>query len=143
MGMDRIHSVDSSRQSRLEHGMKKFTDHLGVTALFILLWVFIFAVLMGAVILIGVLVSSPANATPDQDAAFDEIMYEKGGIELYPIAHAQAYWVCSQVQAGIHPQYVASQVAAANPSWYYETAELFVGSAILIYCPPDTRSEQS
>jgi len=118
--------------------MKRFVDLFTI----ILLWLTVVLFFTAVMVLLGVLMSGSAHATPDQDAALDQVMYEKGGIKLYPIAHAQAYWVCSQVQAGIHPQYVASQVAANNPTWYYEQAELFVGSAILIYCPPDTRSER-
>lgn len=96
--------------------------------------------LFGACLVVAVFTITPtANATPAQDQQLYNAM-ASAGISITSRAIPAAYEVCSQVWAGIHPEYVAAEVASANPQWYFEQAEQFVRAAILVYCPP-TRSQ--
>lgn len=58
------------------------------------------------------------------------------GISLYPVAVEHAAHVCEDVWTGIPPEVVVAEISAANPTWDYSQAEMFVGYAIVIYCPP-------
>lgn len=89
-----------------------------------------------AALTVATLVNAPlAKATPDQDQQLFDTL-NRAGIALNDRAVPAAYGVCSEVWRGVHPEYVAAEVASANADWYFEQAEVFVAAAIMIYCPP-------
>lgn len=91
----------------------------------------------GAIIGAALGLSPQAQATPDQDAVLYDTM-ASAGVWLYPQAVPAAYEVCAAVWGGVDPYSVALDVAAGNPSWPWDRAKLFVGTAIQVYCPPDS-----
>lgn len=95
--------------------------------------------LFGAAVVTGPVMK--ANASPQQDQMLYDVMYQQG-IVLYPQAYAQARKLCGVMWGGYGtPDEAVDVVSDANPQWDYSQAQLFVGAAITIYCPPPTMAE--
>lgn len=78
---------------------------------------------------------STANATPEQDELLFDVMVNNG-VYLYPNAVRAANAVCAAAWSGADLDDVTAEIYHGNYDWNWDQSELFVGAAILIYCPP-------
>ncbi|AEJ95343.1 hypothetical protein SEA_TESLA_61 [Mycobacterium phage Tesla] len=78
-----------------------------------------------------------AHATPQQDAAFYQLLHSVG-MNVGPHAVSNAYAVCEAVwDEGLHPEAVAWAVLALDPGLYtIGAARAFVAASMIVYCPP-------
>ena len=81
---------------------------------------------------------STANATPEQDQQFYDLLWANG-MAVGPYAVGNAHTVCADVWAGVHPEDEARILYIQDSGlWSLQSAREFVAISIIVYCPPSS-----